>query len=237
MARKFEAEKLLKQGAHPLQVAKQMGISVNSAIQYLCTRVGEGSLRLSDIYFSWPPEKREILQHARRDGHIELRLLSSNGLSREELELFESLRKPNVFSGDMYDYVSAAEVTIHKLVRMVLEQSFGAEESGWWREGIPVSIREKCASRRELDDEPSGSSYAYTTLIDLSTIISKNWALFQGVVPKEYSGNRRQLEKDFNRLNGIRNGVMHPVKERKWTEEDFEFVRLVSAQFDSFQAS
>jgi len=161
----------------------------------------------------------------------------SNGLCREELELFESLRSRGVFSGDMYDYVSKAEVAIHKLVRAILERALGAGENGWWREGIPVSVREKCASRRELDEHPSEHPYTYTTLIELSTIMSTKWELFQGRVPSPYPTNRKQLETDLRRLNGIRNAVMHPVKERKWTEDDFEFVRRISRQFKSAQAS
>lgn len=61
MARKHEAEKLLREGSYPSEIARHMGISVKSVIQYLRTRVGEGSLRLSDVYFSWTPEKREVL--------------------------------------------------------------------------------------------------------------------------------------------------------------------------------
>jgi len=236
MARKHEAEKLLREGSCPSEIAGHMGISVKSVIQYLCTRVGEGSLRLSDVYFSWPPEKREVLQRAGRGKYPDDRLLSSNGLCREELELFESLRGRRVFSGDMYEYISEAEVAIHGLVRMILERDLGAEESGWWREGIPGSIRGKCALRREEDDEPCQAPYAYTTLIDLSTVISKNWTLFQSAVPREYAANRKQLESDLIRLNRIRNAVMHPVKERKWTEDDFEFVRRVSGQFKAMRA-
>jgi hypothetical protein len=192
MARKHEAEELLRQGACPSEIATRMGVSVNSAIQYLCTRVGEGSLRLSDIYFSWPPEKRDVLQRARRGRYPDDGLLSSNGLCREELELFESLRGRRVFSGDMYDYVSEAEVAIHKLVRTILEHALGAEESGWWREGIPVSVREKCASRRKLDEQPSEHPYAYATLIDLELPSE----CVHGSTPGGMSGRRTRRSDD-----------------------------------------
>ena len=179
MARKHEAEELLRQGLSPSEIAGQMGISVASVIQYLCTRVGEGALRLSDLYFSWTPEKREALQRAagrrrsmtmaealkmvKLEGPVPVdRILSSNGLCREELELFESLRTRRVFSGDMYEYISEAEVAIHGLVRAILERELGVEESRWWRDGIPSNIRIKCASRREEDDEPCEVAYAYT---------------------------------------------------------------------------
>lgn len=234
MARKDEAEQLLRQGLDPSAIAKQMGISVGSVIQYLRTQVGEGSLRLSDLYFSFPPEKRKILQaHIQKGAYTDDHYLRSNGLSRDELELFESLRSQRVFSGDMYEYTSLAEVAIHNLVRTILEREFGADENGWWRQGIPSNIRAKCATRREEDEEPCDCAYAYTTLIELSTLILKNWQAFAGALPKEYAANRRHLESDFIRLNRIRNSIMHPVKERKWSEGDFEFVRRICHLFQN----
>lgn len=179
MARKNEAELLLRQGLYPSEIAEHMGIGVKSVIGYLRTRIGEGALRLSDLYFSWPPEKREILQKAARGTYPDDRLLSSNGLCRDELFLFQSLSSPHIFQGDMYEYVSAAEVAIHGLVRTLLEREFGPEEEGWWRRGISDKIRKECASRREEDEEPCETPYAYTTLIHLSEVISKNWSLFK----------------------------------------------------------
>src|SRR4030095_16313474 len=52
------------------------------------------------------------------------RLLSANGLCRDDLELFQSLRSSRVFRGDLYEYVSAAEVAIHRLVKLRLESKF-----------------------------------------------------------------------------------------------------------------
>ena len=62
MARKHEAEVLLRAGHHPSAIATAMGISVKSVIQYLSTRVGEGGLLQSELYFSWSPELRAVLQ-------------------------------------------------------------------------------------------------------------------------------------------------------------------------------
>lgn len=44
---KEQAEKLLRSGLYPSQIASEMGVSVSTVIQYLRTRVGEGALRLS----------------------------------------------------------------------------------------------------------------------------------------------------------------------------------------------
>jgi len=237
MARKDEAEQFLREGLCPSEIAGRMGISVKSVIQYLRTRVGEGSLRLSDLYFSWSPEKREILQNAARGRYPDDRLLTANALCRDELELFQSLRSSGVFRGDLYEYLSETEIRIHRLVQARRKREFGPDEDGWWRKGIPKNIRKECVSRREEDDEPSDVPFAYTTLIDLSTVISKNWSLFQSEVPKNYRVDRKRLEGDLVRLNQIRNAVMHPVKERKWSEDEFVFVRRMCALFGTPAAS
>ena len=238
MARKNEAERLLKDGLYPSLIAKEMGISASTVIQYLRTQVGEGSLRLSDLFFSWSPEKREILQQAVNANYQDRNLLLvENELCPEELYLFIKLRNRRTFAGDMYEYVSETEIIIHELVSNILQREFGTDESCWWRKGIPVKIRKKCASLREEDEEPCGFPYAYTSLIDLATIILKKWALFKNNVPARYTSNRKQLESDFARLNRIRNAVMHPVKDRNWTEEDFEFVREVFGLFKEIDAS
>jgi hypothetical protein len=193
-----------------------MDVSFNTVVQYLRIRVGEGGLRLSDIYFAIPKQRRQVLQEALES----LRPMSSWGrqaylnqrfpgddLSPEEIELFGSLRNQRVFAGDMYEYISETEVDLHETVRRTLVAEFGDPENGWWRQGIPSEIREKCVNRRELDEEPSDSPFAYTDLIDLSKIIVKNLALFQNVLPREYA-NRKALELDLRRLNSLRNSVM-----------------------------
>lgn len=233
MARRNEAERLLREGLYPSQIAARMNVSVKSVVQYLRTQVGEGSLRLSDLYFSWPPQKREILQKAGRKYYPDDRLLSMNDLSRDDFQLFNSLCIPRVFRGDLYEYVSDTEVAIHRLVRDRLEREFGLGEHGWWRKGIPKGIREKCASRREEDDDPCEEPYAYTTLIELKVTIINNWKLLKGELPTDYSANRKLLESHLNRLNRIRNSVMHPVKNRTWSDDDFYFARTICALFKS----
>ena len=126
---------------------------------------------------------------------------------------------------------STAEITLHELVCRVLRAKFGEGEAGWWREGIPTNIRSQCAARREEDEDPCASPYEYTTFIDLSKIIKRNWALFASCLPQDYRSDRRRLERDLTRLNSIRNCVMHPVKEKRWSEDDFEFVCAMSRRF------
>ena len=229
MARKHEAEALLRSGQDPSQIAQSMAVSFKTVVQYLRLRVGEGAIHLSDIYFSFSEKRRQVLQDLLEEreakGYTVARALTLNGCTREELDLFESLRVTHIFAGDMYENVSNIEMILHTVVRAELEVTFGPGDDGGWRKGISTEIRTRCAARREEDAAPAETPYAYTDLIDLSKIMSKNWAQFSKVVPPPYQINKKELEAALRRLNQIRNAVMHPVKKRKWSEQDFEFVR------------
>lgn len=236
--KKHEAEKLLRQGLIPSEIAKLLGISIGSTIQYLHTRIGEGALRLSEIYFCLSPERREVLREVSR---IKRRNFSDktiglvNGLTSEDYEFYKPIRVRTVFAGDLYEHLSETELAIYDLVVNTLKQTFGYEENGHWRKGVPVSIRIKCQGRREEDEDPSESPLQYTTLIELSQIISANWKLFQDKLPKQYSSDQTLLKKDFLRLNGIRNTVTHPVKRRHWTESDFQFAAQLHAALKHYR--
>jgi len=236
MARKHEAEELLRTGLDASAIAVEMGISFASVVQYLCTRVGERALRHSDIYFAIPKDKREALQRVLeatdRGAKVSLQEFAVD-LTWEDVHLFRSLRDRRIFAGDMYEYISETEIALHNLVSTTLVASFGGEEAGWWRQGVSAEIREKCAGRREWDDEPNDSMFSYADLIDLSKVINRNWSHFRDVLPKDYSSDRRRVERDLHRLNKLRNTVMHPVKGRKWTEDDFLFVRHLQQMFKS----
>lgn len=227
MARKHEAERLLRTGLSPSQIASEMDISVKSVLQYLQTRVGEGALKVSDLLFSIPSDMRAKFAAAmvERNGaqSISWHKLKRGTYCREELDLYCQLSNQVTLAGDLYEDIAAIEVQLHDLVRAVLSKEYGQDT--WWRDGIPLPIRKDCVSRREEDDHPSDDEFSYTTFINLKAIIDKNWTVFRGAFPHQWSTNKKELLKDLDRLNTIRNGVMHPVKKRRWAEDDFEFVR------------
>lgn len=71
--------------------------------------------------------------------------------------------------------IHGIEIVLHQYVRFRLEQCFGAQDEAWWVEGVPLTIRQECAQRREADPDRR-EPYAYTNLIDLKSIIEKNWS-------------------------------------------------------------
>jgi exonuclease VII large subunit len=237
--RKDQAAELLKGGSIPSEIARRMGISTASVVQYLRTKVGEGTLRLSDIYFVFPPTKRDLLKQAAKLQDTSIAsvrsFLDQNRLTLEELALYLEINRRTTFAGDLYEYLSETELALHDMVAATLKQAYGDNENGYWRRGVPVTIRTKCQERREADDEPCDSAFHYTDLLDLYEIIAKNWQLFQDKLPQEYRSNRNTLKSHFNRLNWIRNSVMHPVKRRRWSEDDFQFAAKVHEVFPSYR--
>jgi hypothetical protein len=127
-----------------------------------------------------------------------------------------------------YKYVQRIETSLHAYVRQALQTSFGEDEKGWWVQGVPPQIRIACAQRREEDrlrEEP----YRYINLIDLRTIIDKNWGIFVssfGQVHESLNSKKKFLA-GIARTNEIRNRVMHTIRMVP-TAEDILFLRQFS---------
>lgn len=202
MGRPHEVASLLKAGLDPVQIAARLGISDKSVFDYLHRAVGEGLLRRSDIYFAVPPERR-----------------SSYRL------LLEPYSDHSAALGDMYLDLRRLEINLHRQIQQSLVVRYGDDEKGWWRQGVPETVRLKCQERREKDPEEPCTAYGYTDLLDLGKIIENQWSLFKDQLPPSYAGNRRTLLDHLARLNRIRNKVMHPVRGVVPCEDDFDFVR------------
>jgi hypothetical protein len=150
----------------------------------------------------------------------------------DEIELYLDLRRAGVALGDMYEAVRDLETALHQWVRQVLMEHFPEGESWWWS-GVPMNVRKDCASRQQEDaDGQFLHVFCYTTVINLSVILDKNWERFAYA----FSGSRRSkktVESDLHRFNRIRNQVMHPVKHPALSQDDFNFVHSLRALIPS----
>lgn len=235
MAKRNEAVALLRGGRYLEEIASDMAISFQTVVRYMKLQVAEGALKISDVYFSLRPSRRDALERllsatGGADSKQYYRAAESHGFSWDEANLYWSLRENRISRGDMYEHIADLEVELHRFVRQVLEHEFGSTSDDWWRRGVPLSVRKSCVQAREEDAEPLADLFAYTTFINLAEILEKNWALFCGRVPPAWSKDRKNLLADLKRLNTIRNAVMHPVKDRRWDEGDFTFVKNVLGQ-------
>lgn len=233
MGRKHEAAQLLLEGLSPSQIASQMTVLFATVKQYLLLQVGEGAIRRSDILFSLPQNLRDIFDQLPTlfDSHgVDLnsnsarKVLTDAGFSPEEMAFYIELRDAGASRGDMYEDIADIEIALHQFVRYALTAAYGDGETGWWRQGVPIGIRSQCVSSREADPAPADDPFCYTNFIHLAEVIEKSWDCFQKALPASFSSDRRALMRDLRRLNEIRNAVMHPIKRRPWTEQDFRFV-------------
>jgi hypothetical protein len=232
MGRPNDVAKLLQEGLSPTGIAKRLGISVGSVRQYLWVAVMERLVRRSDVLFSLPKELRvgaeKIMQSERPKTVFDLqRILQKKQIlcDREELNILWNLTASRVGYGDLYEFVTGTEEILHNQIRLALKVEFGEQESGWWRKGVPENIRVACAQAREHDDDGDADPYAYTTLIHLKGILERHWPLFVSRLPKTVTIDRKSLLREIERLNAIRNRIMHPTRLHKVTDEDFEFAR------------
>ena len=223
----------IHQHTTPGDIARQRGVTVDTILDYLDQLVGSGRLRRSDILFSVPADlrhaiERELASHQDTANAIIVRRVLKSGFVAEAEHVMVVRKYGNAKHslGEVYEDIRSIEVGLHQQIRALLAAEFGPEEEGWWRRGVPLSIRVECQKRREEDNQwPVPEPYRYTDLIDLSVILDKQWSILGSHLPEEVSKDKKALLTQLNRLNQIRRGVMHPVRGNIPSEDDFEFLR------------
>jgi hypothetical protein len=135
-------------------------------------------------------------------------------------EMAAARQLPTQAPASPLDLLHDLEVELHSFVRRQLELKYGPAEDGWWVQGVPLAIRQDCASRREADvsrDEP----YNYMYLLDLRTILDKNWQLVQ-----DRANNAKVSKKDLldalMSVNDIRNRHAHPMRAPERTSSAYD---------------
>jgi hypothetical protein len=207
MGRPDDVALLIREGNTLSEVAEKLGVSVKSVEGYVNRAIGEGLIRRSDVYFSVPPDRRNLDDTMRRWWGDAIHAL-----------------------GDMYEDLRRIEMTVHHKICRALITQYGEGESGWWRKGVPERVRIKCQERRERDPDEPCDPICYTDLLDLAAILEGEWSLLKNLFP-DYTANRKQPLKDLRQLNRLRNKVMHPVRGLAPEEQDFDFVRGLKRSF------
>ena len=78
------------------------------------------------------------------------------------------------------------------------------------------------------EDAFSGDPYSYTTLMDLTKILKQKGMgpILRKPLPAKFQ-SIKDIQALFERVNKIRNRVMHPVKEAAWAKEDHDFLKTL----------
>jgi hypothetical protein len=202
MGKRDEALVLLRDGWDPMAIASRQKVGLATIIGYLNKMIGAGKLRRLDVLFSLPRERRLQMK------------------TREDRQLVETFGSAAHALGDMYEALRRAEITLHAGIRRALQEQYGESEAGWWRFGVPLSVRQKLQIRREEDSDPA-EPYAYTDLLDLAEILDKNWTTIAPKVIHD-SSQKKVILSNLRRLNIIRRKVMHPVRYTPPADDEFE---------------
>jgi hypothetical protein len=235
MGRPEECANLLLEGNTPSEIARQLGISSSSVIQYLYVAVGKGRLFLSDLVFSIPQEVRSaidalIAELATDDSYMVSREARAHRIDVDQDDFRLYLRLRGDIMGDLYFFVTDLEKNLHTLIEGILKGEYGQGEQGWWRLGVPEKVRVECVQRRERDVDPADHPYCYTDFIHLKQILEEDWPLFSKYLPKDEAKDKRALMKALVDANAIRNKVMHPVRGNTPSDGDFKFIMQLRAR-------
>lgn len=233
---RFRIAELLRAGNSPSRIARELHVPLGAVMNHLYRLVGEGTLRRSDILFTFDSDARKkIEQIVQERGTVQFgkvrRYLQAAGydIDSDDLRLYLKLRDARVDLGDTYELIRDLELNLHKFIRQALVHEYGDEN--WWREGVPLHVREDCALVNERDPEPASDLFCYTTIMHLFMVLDKKWTTLSEFLPPKWRSDKQAFLTDLKRLNGIRNKVMHPVKGYVITEEDYDFLRQMHAGF------
>lgn len=236
--RRRQAATLLLRGMAPSKIAEEMKLPLGVVMNFLYNQVGQGWIRRSDILFSIDAETRRAIEDAiQRTGKDSLTAvagaLKQSGVNvpRGDLRIYLKIRDARADLGDMYEFIRDIELRLHQYVRASLVAAYGPEN--WWRQGVPLPVREDCAVTSERDPEPANELYCYTTLMNLRFIFDREWPVLSANLPGRLRGDKPEFLDSLRRLNRIRNVVMHPVKGIRIGDEDFEFVRRLHSQLET----
>jgi len=232
MSRSEDAVQLLNEGLPPSEIAARLNTGGADVMRHLCLKIGEGDLRRSDIVFSIHSQLRHVIEEIIAEKQatsmrVIARELARRGIqaNRLDVRVYLKYRRARVVLGDLYELVRNIEVRLHRFIREVFIEEYG--EENWWRGGVPDRIRADCAATRERDPEPAKDAYGYTTLLNLREILDKQWGVLGPHLPKAIQSDKKAFLEQLKRLNGIRNAVMHPVRNDDFSDDDFEFVRAL----------
>lgn len=221
---------MLRNGLSPKEITQKRGVNINTTLGYLDQLVGRGDLRRSDILFSVQKDIRQAvitLAGPRKDPWVVISSLQQLGIKIDPEDVHTVLKYGDARHalGDMYEDIRTIETHLHQLIQETLEEEYGEELIGWWRQGIPEPVRKGCVIRQEEDSDPVPDPYCYTDLLDLWHILDKQWTVLSKVLPDKMTASKQNLRRKLVRLNTIRRNVMHPVRGVVPSEDDFEFVR------------
>jgi len=243
---------LIEEGLRPLKIAVTCKIPIGQVTREITSAIQERRIKRSRVLATldkewhdqitvWFPAWKQRPRPATSEFIFKM-LKESNlddfDLDIEEVRLYLLCFEKGFKDGEIYEAVCEIERTLHTKIRSILIEKFGAQETGWWREGIPLDVRQYCADLREKDDNfTANQPFNYTTFGHLLNILkfAKNPNLFKSRLPLNENGKPQDMQtivKELSRLVKVRNKIMHPIGAVSPTEEDFFFVKEIQRKLE-----
>lgn len=108
------------------------------------------------------------------------------------------------------EIIDRIETTLQKVVLEELRREItGPDESQWWMDGVPKTVRLKVAQRLEDDDGKRGGRENYFDLIDYRLIALDNWGIFEPILAYGKIGNKDKKTGWMAFINEKRKIVSH----------------------------
>lgn len=242
----------IAEGLGPSQIAVDCNLPFNSVVQEINAAIHDGRLARSQVQSTLSPECLDAVHtfapEKRKSSPERVQQFVKKGcgleLSVEEIKFYLIYSGKSFWAADTYELLCEIERTLHDQIKRILKEKIlpseaevdvdrwpEAKETIWWRKGVPQDVRVACAERREGDAQlVPEHPYCYTDFISLKKIIfskakGKGWRLFEDRLPKAVVAHKDDFEGALDKLNSIRNRVMHPVRGTPPKEEDFWFVK------------
>jgi hypothetical protein len=242
---------LLFEGLRPSKIAAACGVTVDEVTGEIIKAIQERRVQRSQVLATLKEWENEIAvwfpmwkqkPQARSLKFIYGMLKESNlagfDLDIEEVKLCLLCLEKSFTEGEIYEALCEIERTLHTKIRLILIENYGAEEKGWWRQGVPLDVRQYCVELREKDDNSlSDPPYNFTTLGHLLKILqhNKNPNHFKTRLPLSANGKALEIRAvcdDLIRLAKIRNTVMHPIRASPPSEAEFFFVKEMRTKLE-----
>lgn len=152
---------------------------------------------------------------------------SPDGL--EEFQKREAARTTEQARG----LIDKVETRLQQIVLQELREEFEGER--WWYDGVPASVRQKVALRKEEDQGKRGGNEAYFDLLDYRAIAAHNWVLFADILG--YGKGSKEKRTDWiNRVNEVRRRVMHPSSGGSASFEEIQELQLYADWLHGIQS-
>lgn len=189
-------------------------------------------------------EPEEIKDYRRQVGNVGQRLaayamMQAINLARPtfEPEGLDEYIKGQDRTGTMRarQLVPELQLKIQEATLRLLRDRHGAGEDGWWRQGVPLSVRKDVAARRELN-ERGGNLEQFFLLIDYKSIAAGNWDEFKPFFKYGPGQGKESGLSWFNSLNEIRNRIAHP-EQGPVSDDELAMIEALMEHFDSLADS